>query len=298
MSAPVYKSQFYLATFMPFNVLVSYIVGSANIVNLMSLWTAMITGFLAWGLLFKHTIRKHLRYLVADSQVMKIYSVTAIGMVGFTTLGIILLTNYWGIERFPPSWPTVMILTLWLGFLFVTIAMQRVASITLTNRKLNRKIHQLATTDRLTKVLNRHGLNEILDKRHHNVESALILCDIDDFKMINDTYGHDVGDIVLKSFAETIQNHSRVTDHVIRWGGEEFLILTTADNVESLKVFAEKIRAAIENMRVVGYPNILITASFGCSPFTKLVQFDEAVKTVDNNLYEAKKTGKNKVVCS
>ncbi len=160
----------------------------------------------------------------------------------------------------------------------------------------------MSQIDALTKCYNRKYLNEKMVfafksfQAGHLVSSA-ILFDIDNFKKINDTYGHSAGDEVLKQVAETVRNCIRKDDVFARWGGEEFVIFFKFTNIRAALVIAEKIRAAVEAL-VVSVPghDIKITVSLGVSCF-KLVDSDltECIERADDAMYESKKTGKNKV---
>ena len=129
--------------------------------------------------------------------------------------------------------------------------------------------------------------------RRYNVDFSIILLDIDNFKSVNDTYGHDVGDYVLQTMAKTLRTHIRITDIIGRWGGEEFLIICNNTNLDNSKILAENIRKIVENIKFdkVGTKTI----SLGLSEFQKDDDVKSIFKRADDALYEAKTTGKNKV---
>ena len=160
--------------------------------------------------------------------------------------------------------------------------------------KLLRKAH----FDALTGVYNRSALCEIyplLIKSEYLKPIGLIVFDIDNFKKINDTYGHLVGDIVLKKVSEVVKKHLRRNDIFARWGGEEFLILLPQTDLEgSLKV-AEKLRKAIEELNIPELKGRKVTASFGITVIKNSETLNEAVLRADEALYEAKRNGKNQV---
>lgn len=157
-----------------------------------------------------------------------------------------------------------------------------------------------ATHDQLTGLFNRQKFNEIFikeikrDKRYDNPLS-LIIFDIDDFKNFNDDFGHVVGDEVLKVIAEISINSIREHDTVVRWGGEEFLILLPQTNIEGARKVAEKIRTSIQKFESPNIPR-QITASFGVSKLTKEDDEISIIKRVDEALYTAKNRGKNQVI--
>jgi diguanylate cyclase (GGDEF)-like protein len=158
-----------------------------------------------------------------------------------------------------------------------------------------------ATHDNLTKLYNRHKLNDELSKEitrenRYMHGLSLLMLDIDDFKKINDTYGHDVGDIVLKNIATIINNSIRSTDYACRWGGEEFMVLLPETTVNDAITIAELIRINIEK-----YENKTLlkptTVSVGVTQFkVNDDNVESFIKNVDLAMYEAKQTGKNKVV--
>ncbi len=158
-----------------------------------------------------------------------------------------------------------------------------------------------ATHDNLTKLLNRHKLNDELDKEitreNRYVHGlSLLMLDIDNFKLVNDTYGHDLGDIVLKDISKILQDSIRSTDYAARWGGEEFMVLLPETLLTEAAQIAELIRINIEN-----YENTTLnkptTVSIGVSQFkVNEDTVDTFIKNVDLAMYDAKQTGKNKVV--
>lgn len=170
---------------------------------------------------------------------------------------------------------------------------------------LTQKVEKYATKiykDGLTEAFNRNFLedkaNEIfLKSKLSNTYIGVIMLDIDNFKQINDTYGHDIGDLVLINLAKTINNTIRKNDILIRYGGEEFLIILQDSNIDNIYKIAEKIRKNIESITInIGDKHIKFTISLGVS---KVQENDEtlndAIKRADINLYKAKKAGKNRV---
>ncbi len=154
---------------------------------------------------------------------------------------------------------------------------------------------QLASTDPLTKTLNREGIRPSIESAMTNWKenkqvAALIMLDIDDFKSLNDTHGHDAGDEVLQKVSEVLKSNIRATDKLARWGGEEFIIISENTNIDDALKLTEKLRMALEKH---DFQYGKITASFGVS----LVQnnIEPWFKKADNALYSAKKQGKNKV---
>lgn len=163
------------------------------------------------------------------------------------------------------------------------------------------RLETLAVKDQLTGLYNRHYLESIIenaiDKSDQNhVPLSMILMDIDHFKKVNDTWGHSTGDDVLRQIAGIAAKKLRDTDILIRFGGEEFLIVTPQTSNEGARVAAEKIRSAIEEFHhpVAGTK----TASFGVSERMRGESFDHWYQRADEALYLAKNGGRNRVVVS
>ncbi|QKF82793.1 ammonium transporter [Halarcobacter ebronensis] len=158
----------------------------------------------------------------------------------------------------------------------------------------NKTLQQKAYFDTLTKVLNRSGLFEKINKELNNEEYCVSILDIDKFKLINDTYGHDVGDVVLKELAFLISSKIRVDDIFARWGGEEFILIINNNNLTIAESLCEKIRKEVESntFSKVGK----VTISLGISNFKNSRQkFDDVLKNADKALYDAKDAGRNRV---
>ena len=163
-------------------------------------------------------------------------------------------------------------------------------------KKSNRSLHKKANFDSLTKILNRRGFLERMNKNPYGKDYSIIIADIDKFKNINDTYGHDVGDIILSEFAETIGNKIRLDDLFARWGGEEFILIIKTTDLNIVQNIAEKIRKDIERVKFTEVGKV--TASFGVSTFKNETEtFEDVFKNADEALYQAKKLGRNKVYC-
>lgn len=168
-------------------------------------------------------------------------------------------------------------------------------------KKTNKKLKKTSITDRLTKIYNRHKLDEVLkDEKErsdrYEDQFGIILLDIDHFKNVNDTYGHDIGDVVLIEIANILKSTIRKTDILGRWGGEEFLIVCIKSDLDSTKAVAEKCRRAIEEFNFTTIQHK--TASFGVSVYKKDHTIKETIINADNNLYKAKESGRNKVIAN
>ena len=136
----------------------------------------------------------------------------------------------------------------------------------------------------------------IIAKRHATVNqlTALTMLDIDHFKQVNDTYGHDVGDRVLKSLVDLVQRNLRSSDVLVRWGGEEFLLVLGVGDEQGLATVLENLRARIEALELPGIAGI--TCSFGATLYDPETPADTVLKQADIALYDAKRRGRNCVV--
>jgi len=164
-----------------------------------------------------------------------------------------------------------------------------------------RKAVQLSYVDTLTKLNNRRAYYERSLSVHHDAQNkachyAVIILDIDYFKNINDTYGHAIGDEVLKTLANVLKNNLRENDVEGRIGGEEFAITLIDTTLENATNIAKKLCQEIENITLLGYDNIHVTASFGVSEYhINSKEFEDILDTADHALYQAKLSGRNNV---
>ena len=127
-------------------------------------------------------------------------------------------------------------------------------------------------------------------------EVCVVLLDADHFKNVNDTYGHPVGDEVLRAIAMTLRENIRDIDMAARWGGEEFAVLLKGVSLEKASEIAEDLRQKIGEITIADHPDIKITASFGVASSRSATEGRELVKQVDDALYAAKRSGRNRVV--
>lgn len=166
-------------------------------------------------------------------------------------------------------------------------------------RFANLELKQLANADKLTDTLNRHGIQQHLTavfERYRRTKKtfSIVLLDYDDFKMINDKYGHDVGDIVLKVGSNTIKECVREQDKVARWGGEEFLVLLPDTDVEGALAVANKIRISIQDNPFENCPaSLKVTVTGGVGQAMPDETFETIFKRADMALYKGKNAGKN-----
>ena len=185
------------------------------------------------------------------------------------------------------------------------VSMTAVASFcylsSIINAEDNRRLKRKADYDSLTQIYNRYGLNQIIDEMVINTKIGdfyLSIADIDFFKKINDSFGHNVGDEVLKKVSAKLKELTKQGIQVGRWGGEEFLIVSTTQMTKKeFKEALESIRTYFENKTLkIDKDDVNITLSFGVAKYKKGLTSDEIIKEADVNLYKAKTTGRNKIV--
>ena len=164
------------------------------------------------------------------------------------------------------------------------------------------KIKELAFTDHLTGLLNRRAMFQHLNDEmsrflRQGGTFSLLMGDIDWFKSVNDSYGHDAGDFVLKELSGIIQESLRKEDKASRWGGEEFLCLVTNAGPEEARIVAEKLRKAVESHEFKqGAFSLSITMTLGISTALPDLTIDQLIEKADANLYRGKNRGRNMVV--
>ncbi len=165
-------------------------------------------------------------------------------------------------------------------------------------KRAEEEIKHLATTDSLTGIANRGAFSAILTgeverAKRYGTPLALAMYDLDYFKRVNDTFGHDVGDYVLRAVTDLVKQNIRATDVVARWGGEEFLVLMPQMDMRGAGKAAEKLRQAIAGHHFDKVSEL--TASFGVVVFDAQDDQNSLLKRVDDALYRAKQQGRNRV---
>ncbi|MBQ7784386.1 MAG: GGDEF domain-containing protein [Oscillospiraceae bacterium] len=162
----------------------------------------------------------------------------------------------------------------------------------------NAQLGRIAGTDTLTGLLNRHSMNRIMESTiSSGVPFSLMMCDIDDFKKINDTYGHNNGDEILKAVSDIITDNMNERDYVCRWGGEEIMILTVGMPLSAAASAAERIRHDISEIEIItGGDSIGCTITIGVAENTEADTISEIISLADKRLYKGKNSGKNCVV--
>lgn len=160
------------------------------------------------------------------------------------------------------------------------------------------QLFRVASMDELTQIYNRRALNHFMQQQidafGSEGEIMVLLVDIDHFKHVNDTYGHDVGDMILKDGVDQVKRFVSQKDIIGRWGGEEFIMISPYSSKEKALRVSESIRKGVEEMEFekVGH----ITVSGGVTVLRREDTLESVFKRVDDALYEAKTTGRNKMV--
>jgi len=164
------------------------------------------------------------------------------------------------------------------------------------------RLFNMATKDGLTGLFNRRHLNLLIDSEIHSVnlnkarKLSIIMCDIDNFKKLNDTYGHQAGDVVLKEVARIMKANCRQSDVVARYGGEEFLIILHGAGVKDSIRIAEAVRQAVAENQITFQGQAYRTSlSMGLAEYANERTKEELIEKADQALYQAKKEGKNRV---
>ncbi len=163
----------------------------------------------------------------------------------------------------------------------------------------NIELEKLYITDKLTGIYNRYKLESVLNSEMERSQRSghmfgLILLDIDYFKKVNDTFGHQVGDQVLVKLATILQNNTRKTDIVGRWGGEEFMIICPHTDAQGVQKLAESLRVTLSQSSLNGVQ--MQTGSFGVTLYRKEETINDTIGRVDEALYQAKNSGRDRVV--
>jgi len=175
----------------------------------------------------------------------------------------------------------------------------------LKNRQLEElldKVNYMAITDVLTGLYNRRRFHDVLSTEYERakryaVPFSLVMLDIDYFKKVNDTYGHSVGDAVLREVATILKNSIREIDTAARYGGEEFVVVLPNTERKNAQIFAERIRQAIERHAFSGVnKNITVSIGIGGMPDAKVEDEDKLIRCADFALYRAKQSGRNRTV--
>jgi diguanylate cyclase (GGDEF)-like protein len=178
-------------------------------------------------------------------------------------------------------------------------------AVSLSNARMVQTLEQMATTDGLTGL---HNKRAMLEAAHQKVQAAarfgrnlsVVICDIDLFKAVNDTHGHDVGDLVIKGLGEVLNRQKRSTDLVARFGGEEFVVLCEQTDEAGAMLLAERIREDLEKTTFhVPKGAVKVTCSLGTATFPQAGRdWESLFKAADEALYASKHGGRNRSTAS
>lgn len=165
----------------------------------------------------------------------------------------------------------------------------------------NRRLRKMLNTDELTNIFNRRYLDIYLNNKKTEVDAfettfGVMFFDIDLFKKVNDTYGHNIGDEVLKMVSNTLKSAIRTDDAIGRWGGEEFIGIFNVDNLRALEKIANKLRILVEKSTLyIEEEDIKVTISVGGTLYRSGESIEDLVHRADQKMYQSKQTGRNKV---
>jgi diguanylate cyclase (GGDEF)-like protein len=168
-------------------------------------------------------------------------------------------------------------------------------------KHVEERLARIATSDMLTGVMNRRAMFEqlryqLVRHQRNKTPFVILVADVDHFKNINDTYGHDVGDQALIAVADILLNSTRSQDLISRWGGEEFLILLPDTDLKGGAIAAEKIRSRMSEEAVKADKHSLkLTLSIGVAEYKYGQTIEKCIKDADSALYQAKNQGRNRV---
>jgi len=239
-----------------------------------------------------------LGFILLDIRKALIGSVTFFVIILF--LGVVILVQSFSLGSVPANFN--MMIEIYFASLFYIIVlyfMARIQEQYIDSQNIAEVMSKLAMTDSLTKVDNRRRLEKYIDEEvkradRHHLPLALIMYDIDNFKRINDRFGHSTGDLVLVETSRLIKNSLRGSDHFGRWGGDEFICVATITDENTAIQLAERLRREIENAQIIA--SFSITGSFGVTRFIHGDTPEILVRRADLGLLRAKANGSNCVV--
>lgn len=165
-------------------------------------------------------------------------------------------------------------------------------------------LHQMASTDPLTQLKNRRSVTEAIRREESRVRRgqphlSFILCDLDHFKAINDTRGHDMGDRVLRDVSRCLSEGVRDVDYLARWGGEEFLAVLPDTDTEGAKLVAERLRSKVNALRIAAADGTFqVSMTLGVATLLPGEDAEQTIARADTALYDGKRAGRNRVVAA
>lgn len=184
-------------------------------------------------------------------------------------------------------------------FSIILIVSMSFSMLWLINARLVHSLQCLSQQDPLTTLQNRRALDRAVQRHHTQVNHqpvSIVLLDIDNFKQVNDQFGHIVGDDAIKALAKTVLNIVDLPNTVFRLGGDEILIWLPDSNLEQAAALSEQLRSAIGQIRLEEHPSLQVTSSFGISSLSENEKWKDCVDRADKALYQAKLKGRNTIV--
>ena len=225
----------------------------------------------------------------------------------YPVLAFLLLINNYTIsferlKSFSSTWDMLLFLVfIILGYILVFAGISSASQIVSLQCNME-KLEWTSKTDPLTGLYNRRYImerleNEFITYKRSKKKFSIIIADIDFFKKINDTFGHDCGDRVLKVVSKSLQDAVREQDFVSRWGGEEFLLLLPETEIEGASILVDRIKKIIEE-QIIEYNRVQvsITMTFGLTVNEDDEMIEDTIKKADNALYKGKRRGRNCVI--
>jgi len=257
-------------------VLMAYLVYSGGVSNTGPLWAFILPPVV----LFIHGFKKGLIELI-------LFLTVTIGMF-FIEDGIFLEATY------TYAFKVRLILILFVVIMLSSLYQYTRETSMKHMRKMQKDLEFFLRRDPLTGLYNRRGYDYHIPYIEETSYGSILMCDIDYFKKVNDTYGHDAGDYVLQAVAKMIRENISMEDLSVRWGGEEFFIFLSKVTISEAYLIAEKLRKNIERMAIHYHDqSIAVTMSIGIAIVEKDILLNEAIKSADEAMYMSKINGRN-----
>ncbi len=222
-----------------------------------------------------------------------------ISIIGTFIIYLIDITNYVPIKNIAIDLGYHKPFIVFANLLVTVITMVYVSYLYITEQEQNRAILEYNTNhDQLTGLYNRRYFYSAIETiKRSTKEFSLAMVDLDNFKKINDTYGHEVGDAVLKDLSEILMNSMSENDIAVRWGGEEFILFMPGTDMNSAEKMLEKMLESIREHQVnFAGKSINFTATIGLASGNDLQKYEQVINTADQMLYYGKNNGKNRII--
>ncbi|MBP3826097.1 MAG: GGDEF domain-containing protein [Butyrivibrio sp.] len=220
-------------------------------------------------------------------------------IIGTFIIYLIDITNYVPIKNIAIDLGYHKPFIVFSNLLVTVITMVYVSYLYITEQEQNRAILEYNTNhDQLTGLYNRRYFYSAIETiKRSTKEFSLAMVDLDNFKKINDTYGHEFGDAVLKDLSEILMSSMGENDIAVRWGGEEFILFMPGTDLDSAEKRLEKMQDRIRNHQVtLGGKSVSFTATIGLASGNNLLKYEQVINTADQMLYYGKSNGKNRII--